>query len=135
MEPSTETKQKTLAKAKRQAAVTQLTKGTHRLEKGMTRFVSRNGRIVGAVTLGGVTLLATSRLAMRPRRRAMLRLLPRIGARLAMIKAPLRRVFRTARRRSGVSSSWSSVALLSAGALVGTGLTVLVAPRLFMKQR
>jgi hypothetical protein len=130
MEPSTQTNPRTLAKARAQTTVTEVKKGAHRLKKGMTRFVSHNGQTLGAVALGGITLLATGRLAKRARRRA--RWGTRIAAGLASAHAPLRRAYRSARRRSAGSSAWPTVALMGAGALIGTGLTMLLVPRRFM---
>jgi hypothetical protein len=129
METSTQNNQKTLSKARREAATTHVEKGLHSLRKGVTRFVSRNRRVVSGVTLGAVGLIATGRLAQH--RRSSARLFPSIAARIATSKLPLRKAFRSYRRTAARSTALSNGALVSAGALIGTGLTMLLAPRFF----
>jgi hypothetical protein len=129
METFTQNNQETLANARKEAIAAEVDKGVHRLKKGVTRFVGQNKRAVGGVTLGAVGLLATSRLVRRRRRGA--RLLPRIAASIVAAKLPLRKTFRSYRKRAGRSPAFSKGALMGAGALIGTGLAVLLAPRWF----
>jgi hypothetical protein len=119
MEPHAQNSQKTQAKAHRQATATHLKKGADRLQKGVTRFVNHNGKIVSGVALGVGALLALGRLARPPRRRA--RLLPRMNVSLR-------------RRRPGMNAGTVGV-VLGAVALVGAGVTMIVAPRWLMSTK
>ena len=114
MEPHPQNSQKTRAKAHRQATATHLKKGAQRLEKGMTRFVKHNATMVTGVALGAGALLALGNLI---RSRPSPRLLPRIS------NAWPRR-----RRRFNLSGA-TAVGTLASAALIGVGLTMLLAPR------
>jgi hypothetical protein len=119
MEPHPQNSQKTLAKAHRQATATHLKKGAQRLEKGITRFADHNGKIVSGVALGAGALFALGRLARPGRRRP--RLLPRMNVSLR-------------RRRRGIDPKMAGT-LIGALALVGAGVTMIVAPRWLMSTK
>ena len=121
MEQLTQTDPTTLTKARTQYAVTQVTKSLQRLRKGMTRFVGQNGRIIGAVTLGVIMLGTAARVTAQPRTSA--RFLPSFTNGFATGNKRLRR---------RMSDPISVGVLVSAGALISTGLVMLLRPRVFM---
>lgn len=133
METLAQADDKTLAKAHSQYAVTQTKKGVHKLQKGMTRFVKHNPWSVGVVSVGGVALLTLARLAQRHNART--RRLPRYASKWAFVRAPLRKAkaIQSRHTRVEVSPRIALGALIGASALIGTGLTMLLAPRLFMR--
>ena len=134
METTTHNDQATLTQARKQYAMTQASKAAHALKKGTTRFMDQNGRVVGAVALGAVVLIATVRVARTPRSSP--RLLPRLSNGLSARKTPVRRAVRAVRKRAGGGMTVSTgAALTGAAALIGTGLTLLLAPRLFTRAR
>jgi hypothetical protein len=114
MEPHPQNSQKTQAKAHRQATATHLKKGAQRLQKGMTRFVNHNATLATGVALGASALLAFGTW-LRPRPSP--RLLPRI-----------RDAWPRRRRAFNLNGPTAAGALASA-ALIGVGLTMLLAPR------
>jgi hypothetical protein len=109
MEPHPQNGQKTLAKAHRQATAAHLDKGVHRLEKGITRFAIHNGRLLTSVALGAGALFAMGRWARRSPTRASL---------LSGIRT----------RDSNGSNVAAFSAMLGAAALIGAGVTLLLAP-------
>lgn len=114
MEPHPQNSQKAHAKAHRQATATHLKKGAQRLRKGMTRFVNHNATIATGVALSASALLAFGTL-LRPRPSP--RLLPRIRDAWP-------------RRSRGFSlNGATAVGTLASAALIGVGLTMLLAPR------
>lgn len=135
MELSTQTNRKTLYKAQKEHALTQTRKGMHRLNEGMTRFVRHNARTIRFVALGGASLLVAGRwvsMQRRPRHSRALALLARTSAPFVSAKSRSRRALKSAQRRLGSRPAASTAGLIGAGALIGSGLAMLLAPRFFM---
>ena len=126
----TQTEDRTLAKARIQQAMSQTKTSMHQLQKSVTRFVGRNSKVMGGIAIGGLTLLAAGRLGTLPRSRVRRRL-PRLAASWTQAKMPVKSALGGRRIHGTVNPAVSVIALLSAGALIGTGVTMLLARRLF----